>query len=167
MCILVDVNAFPTVFDTESIDHLEFRPVLEWVCLGKGKMVFGGTKYRDELRKVTKYLRILAELKRANKIVEINDQDVDTIQADVEGIIQHSDFDDPHLIAIIRASGCLLVCSRDKRAYQFLKNSDLYPKRFKRPKIYRGKSNKKLLNDKNIADCCKPAKKEPTLSSML
>ncbi len=49
MCIIIDVNALNEVFNTDSVNHLEFKPVRDWIIEGKGKVLYGGTKYRDEL----------------------------------------------------------------------------------------------------------------------
>jgi predicted nucleic acid-binding protein len=155
MCIVIDTNSFASVFDAKSDDHPEFRPVLNWITNGKGKIVYGGTKYRDELRAAQRYLGVFGELARARKVVEIPDVDVDREQERIENLVLHRDFDDPHIVAIVSVSRCKLVCSRDKRAYRFIKDVSLYPKAGMRPKIYSDSNNSDLLCDHNIADCCK------------
>ncbi len=67
MCIIIDTNAFAPVFDRTSQNHAEFKPVLDWIVSGKGKIVYGGTKYKLELGKAYKYLKLFAEFKKINK----------------------------------------------------------------------------------------------------
>ncbi len=156
MCIVIDTNTFSLVFSGRRDGHEEFRPVLRWIVSGKGKIVYGGSKYRGELRRAKRYLGIVSQFKKAGKVVEVNDQQVDARQRELEDSMQHRDFDDPHIIAIVIVSGCKLVCSNDSRAYRFVKMKELYPSRIQRPKIYRGKGNEDLLCDQNIADICRP-----------
>jgi hypothetical protein len=161
MCIVIDANTFAPVFDTRNQRHDEFKPVHDWIFVGKGKIVYGGTKYKEELRRAARYLKIFIELQKARKVVEVNDQDVDAKQAELEELITHKDFDDPHLIAIVIVSGVKLICSDDARAYPFIKDNTLYPRNIDRPRIYSRSSNQDLLTDANIADICKPASKPP------
>ena len=159
MCIVIDINFLSPLFNATDNEHNEFKPLLEWIIFGKGKLVYGGKKYKEELRETKKYFGLLIQLKKAGKIVEVDDEKVDQHQIKLSETEKHPDFDDPHLIAIIIVSGCKLICSLDKRAYVFIKNKDLYPAHFEKPKIYKGKSNAKLLSDKNIAAVCHPVSK--------
>jgi hypothetical protein len=90
---------------------------------------------------------------------EVDEKRVDEKQAELEKLVNHKNFDDPHIIAIIIVSGCQIICSTDDRAYPFFKMKELYPKNFTRPKIYSGLNNKDLLCDENIVDACKPCAK--------
>ena len=167
MCIVIDTNCFSYIFNKTDKSHKNFEPVYNWIIFGKGKLVYGGTKYKEELRKAKKYFGLLKRFKAANKIVKIDDKKVDAEYKKLEKI-KNADFDDPHLIAIIIESGCRLICSVDKRAYKFIKNKKLYPSSVKPPKIYKKESNKNLLADKNIAAICQPAKKpNKSISNML
>ncbi len=161
MCIVIDTNTFASVFDSESKDHFDFKPVLEWIVFGNGKIVFGGSKYRQELREAKKYLRIFLELSKKRKVVQIDDEKIDEVQSEIEKIVNDEKFNDAHIPAIIIVAGCRLICSGDKAAYQFLKRNDLYPKNVMRPKIYSKASNADLLTDKNITDACRPLLRLP------
>ena len=161
MCIVIDINTFASVFNPISQKHNQFKPVLEWIVCGNGKIVYGGAKYKNELKKVTKYHRILRLLKDVSKVIEINEQSVNITQERVADCLSHPDFNDQHIIAIIIESGCKLICSEDKKAHPFFKQKDLYPKHIDCPKIYSNSSHTKLLCDKNIADICKPCIKLP------
>jgi hypothetical protein len=161
MCIVIDTNTFASVFDRESEKHPDFKPVLDWIIFGNGKAVIGGSKYREELRRSHKYLRIFIELSKKRKVMSIDDESVDKIQVEIEKKHNDKGFNDPHIPAIIIASGCRLICSGDKVAYQFFKRKNIYPKNIVRPKIYSKASNADLLNDKNIVNACKPVMRLP------
>ena len=148
------MNVFASVFDPNSERHPEFKPVLNWILHNQGKIVYGGTKYKAELRKMTKYIKLLIELKNSGKVIEINDNIVDLEQMRIERMESNKDFDDPHIIAIICASGCRLICTNDNRSYRFLTNRKFYKKHQKRPKIYSSLRNKTLLTTKHIARIC-------------
>ena len=156
MCIVIDTNTFAAVFDRESQNHNDFRPVLDWIVYGNGKIVYGGTKYKEELRRARKFLGIISQLSKVSKVKEIPEAAVDARQREVESMVVHPDFDDPHLVAIIGVSGCRLICTGDFRAYRFLKSKSFYPKHVERPKIYRNAANQDLLCDDNIAEICRP-----------
>lgn len=156
MCIIIDTSAFASVFNPNSQNHNQFEPVLDWIVFGRGKIVYGGAKYLEELTRAQKYLRLFTELDRQGKIVHINDEEVDREQQRIEELIGDPDFDDPHLVAIVSVSRCNLICSEDRRAYPFLKDRQLYPKGCKPPKIYSSRKHKALLIDANIARVCMP-----------
>ena len=167
MCIVIDANTFSSLFKTNSSDHNDFHPVLEWICKGNGKIVYGGSKYNEELRSTKKYNKLFRLFDAQRKVVKINDQEVDNEQARLENLIDHRDFDDPHIIAIIIVSRCKIVCSKDASAYPFIKDKALYSRGFERPRIYSRSSNADLLCDKLIADCCKPTSKTKELNMLL
>ena len=121
---------------------------------GKGKLVYGGAKYRLELKKARRYLRLVNELRKARTAIEVDSQEVDTTQQEIEVFLEHKDFNDSHIVAIVIVSRCGLICSYDRKAHPFFKMSILYPKHFKRPKIYTGINCKDLLCDKNIVGVC-------------
>jgi hypothetical protein len=156
MCIVVDANCLAPVFKKFSMNHAEFKPVIDWVVDGTGKIVFGGTKYENELRG---YLGILAELSRVQKTVKISDEKVDDKAAWAAKQIKHKDFDDPHIVALLMVSGCRLICSLDERSHPYLKHKVFFNPASKRPKIYTDSKRAHLLMDKNIAEVCGPRSK--------
>ena len=157
MCIVIDIQCLSKVFNYSDNDHKEFEPVLNWIKTGKGKIVYGGTKYLDELAKTGKYLKILTLMKNYNKTITIENSLVDKRQEEIEAVVSPK-CDDPHIIAIVDVSGCKLLCSDDSRSFEFVKDKSLYEIN-KPPGIYSSKKNKSLLTDKYIANCCKPTKK--------
>ncbi|PWN63289.1 hypothetical protein [Chryseobacterium oncorhynchi] len=155
MCIIIDTNTLASVFDRESENHDSFAPVYNWIFTDKGKIVFGGTKYKAELKKSFRYLKLFGQLSRIRKTIEIDDDLVDNYQKELERKVVHRDFDDPHLVAILHISKCKLICTNEKRAVPYITNKDFYDKGFM-PKIYSRKSNSSLLNNNNIANICQP-----------
>lgn len=159
MCIIIDINTIPSVFSKSAEDHSEFEPVFKWIIEDCGFMIYGGTKFKSELSKLKKYLGFLLELKKMNKIRECSTEDVDKVQKDIKAIIPDEDFDDPHIAAIIKVTGCRLICTKDARSVKYIQDKKIYNKGFIIPKFYTGKRNKKILNPNNIPDKYKPIEK--------
>lgn len=159
MCLILDTNVFGAFFDPNNEKHHEFIPVFNWVVYGKGKLVYGGTKYKSEMKAAKKYIRFFASLQRAGKIVLVRDSDVDQREAELKRIEPSEDFDDPHLVAIVLASECKVICTNDKRALPYVKRKDFYKGKLKKPKIYQSTRNSSVLSDQNIASICMPCKK--------
>lgn len=158
MCLIIDTNVLGCVFNDKAPSHEEYKPVYEWIFLGKGKVIYGGSKYIDELKKAG-YLRIFILLGKMNKSIKLPDDRIDEIQQDLQSQVKDSDFDDPHIVSMVIHSKCRIVCTRDKRSLGFLKDQSLYPKTVRVPKMYCSKLNKDLLIDKNISEFCKPCPK--------
>lgn len=168
MCIVIDSNVIPCVFNSQASDHQEFRPVFAWIRQGRGKIVYGGTRYKKELSELRNYLGILAELKRKSKVViidEVNNISVDSVEDYLSQRIVRSDFNDHHIVAILIISGCKLVCSNDTgahaligvcfgRARALIKGISPCPGHVQTPKIYSNRTCAGLLCDRNIAKCC-------------
>lgn len=148
MCLVLDINVL-LVFQTDSAAHTEFAPVMNWVTRGAGFLVYGGTRYKQELARAAKYVPYFVELRRANRLREVNSGLVDSHQKTVESLAPAA-CDDPHIIAIFRVSGCRVFCSNDKRADEHTKNEQLYLPGQKPPSIYRGRKHRRLLCKKNI-----------------
>lgn len=152
MCIVIDTNVFGCVFNPSDSQHTEFLPVEKWVTQRDGFLVIGGTRYIDELRQSRAYLGVLTELSRKGRVKRVRDDIIDNECIILEALLKGSRCDDCHLIAIIRSSGCRLICSNDRRADEFLKNPKLYPKGQRPPSIYRYKSHSPLLCRRNIVN---------------
>jgi hypothetical protein len=158
MCIIVDTNVFSNVFDSTSKEHIEFKPVKDWIFEGNGMLVFGGSTFEREIF-VPKYRRLIIQLLIAGKAKRISTKDVDEHQIKVAKIIPDEEFDDKHLAALVRTCECKLICTKDTRSIPYLKDLRLYKKRSESPKFYTSKKNRDLLVTANIADCCKPSQK--------
>lgn len=158
MCIIVDTNTLASVFKKSSMGHPEFRPVFDWVLYGRGTLIYGGTKYFNEIKR-TSYLPLFVELNKKKKAKNIDQVAVDEKEAWAAGTVQDPGFDDPHLVALLLVSKSKLICSLDKRAYPFLRHDLFFNPASRKPKIYSRKENADLLTDANIADVCKPSVK--------
>lgn len=154
MCIVVDTCAFSSVFITTDKDHLDFKPIYDWLMNGDGKLVYGGKTYFKELETAHKFLKILTQLQRMGKTIKLPDKEIDDYEKKVKRKVNKKDFDDPHILSILAISNCKLVCTKDKRSMPYLKNLSLYPKKFIKPKIYSKKCNLNILCDDNIASIC-------------
>jgi len=155
MCGIIDTCVVAALLDKDNAEHANYVPVLKWILYGKGKMVYGGSTYKKELGELRRYLKLIAEVNRAGKIVPVEDAAVDQAEKHAKVIIPHKDFDDPHIAAIVAVSGCRVICTRDGRSIPHLKRKELYPKHIGVPRFYLSVRNKGLLNDGNLIDKCR------------
>lgn len=158
MCLVIDINAIGSVLNPNADKHSDFEPVFNWIRYGKGKIIWGGTTYRNELQN-GKYLKLLTRLGAKRKSVKIDHEKVDEIENQLKIECCDSkfrEFDDHHIVALIIASKCKLICTGDERADKFLKDSSLYPDDVEVPSIYRNASHKHLINDDKIVKVCDP-----------
>jgi len=166
MCVIIDMNTLSCVFNPKNKQYNEFKPVFDWIDKGEGRIVYGGSKYREELREMSNYLNFLKEYKKRNKdkVINVDDDKVDQEQQKVkkklEKINPNSDFNDTHIVAIIIVSGCRLVCSKNSDHYPFIKNRRLYPSKFGKTSIYRGYADKDMLLSRNVKRLCKRCREE-------
>lgn len=156
MCIIVDVNTIPVLFNADNKQHSEYRPVLEWIVADKGKIVYGGSKYKEELKELKGYFRFIKILEQAGKTHEVDDLKVNEAHEIIKTKQAKKEFNDPHIIAIISICGCKLLCSNDHASFPFIKKKEFYLNDQKPPAIYTRKDHKDLLIDDNIASCCRP-----------
>lgn len=145
MCIVVDINALALVFNEDSIRHSEFVHVKNWIEKRHGFLVFGGTKFKEELGKTYHYLRMIRFMKESGQAVAIRDDIVDAEEERVKALTKGKDCDDQHIIGLLCASKCPLVCSEDTRAYPYFSDRTLYPKKMDRVRIYSSSKNSSLL----------------------
>jgi len=156
MCVIIDSCCLAMVFDHDNSEHVRFVPVLNWIN-GKGCMVYGGTKYLEELRKLPRYLAIVVELRKLRRAIPICTEKVDAIAATLMTEYPDPQFNDPHIVALVIASGCAVVCTNDKKAISYLRRVDVFSKRgMGRPSVYRGhKSHHRLCSDSKIVGACR------------
>lgn len=147
MAIVVDINSLPAVFSESDARYSEFMHVKEWVTNGRGVLVFGGTHYKNELAKLPRYFALIRKLRDGGRAVGISDRAVDALENEVKASLMDSRCDDPHIIALLGASRCPLLCSVDARSYQYIKKRSLYPKGSPKVKIYSGSRNVSVLKD--------------------
>ncbi len=151
MCFVLDANSYHCMFNSDSNCYDDFKPLHDWL-FGKDRtsLVIGGTTYKKEIRKMKKYWELLKELKNMRLVSDIQDDKVDEEEKRIADRVNDKNFNDPHLIALLCVSRCVIFASKDKRAFPYVKMYRLYPKGY-RPKIYHNSNNAdKLLCDKNI-----------------
>lgn len=154
MCLVIDTCCLSMVFDPKNKNHRDYIPVLNWIN-GKGRMIYGGTKYNEELGKAARYLAFVTELSRKRRTIQIPNSTVDQIAAELKRKCPEAKFDDEHIVALVLASRCCVVCTNDSVAIAYLKSAELFPEG-SRPKIYRGRpSHKALCCDDNIVGLCR------------
>lgn len=146
MCIIVDVNCLSAVFDSTCAQHRDFSPVRDWIISSRrGYFVYGGTKFRSELKRAARLIPIINELHRAGRAISICDEAVDERERIVCERTRGTSCDDQHIIALVGVSRCPLVCTSDRRSHSFLKDRALYPRGVARPRIYSDAGNADLL----------------------
>ena len=160
MCVIIDTNVLTSVFLSTSQDHSEFEPVYDWIFDGKGKIVWGGSKYSKELQKHGRYyVKLFAALQNQRKVYQIPTDKVDETEAKLMHDFPDTKINDHHLAAIVINSKCHIICTNDKESYPFLKNPLVYPNGINKPKIYRSIQNVNLIDEHHIVECCKPSEK--------
>jgi predicted nucleic acid-binding protein len=153
--MLIDTNLIAVFFNKNNERHGIYKPVLEWFMTGKAKIVTGGGRYyqREIKERLVSYVPILTELSRLNKTHWFPDKDVDELVTHIESLESDSDFDDPHIVALLCISKAKIFCSEDERAFKFVKDKKFYPKGQETPKVLSLKTHAaslELLNDENI-----------------
>jgi hypothetical protein len=148
MCIVVDINALALVFNPDSSDR-GFAPIRAWIERGDGFLVYGGTRYKDELKGTERYLRLVRQLKTAGRAVAISDHEVDSHERIIQRMAGAAAKGDFHIVALLGISHCGLLCSKDKRSFSLVKDRTLYPKGAPRVRIYTSGKNIGLLRRTN------------------
>lgn len=144
--VLLDTNCFAHVFNRNDKKHDEFEDFLNWLCCGPGYLVYGGSKYINELKNAERYRKVFSILNSYNKAIVFNTVTVDNEQERIIHLVNDPDFDDPHLPAILIVAKCNVVCSVDSRCFPFLSRKDVYAGKVKCPKFYTGKRCSRLLS---------------------
>ncbi len=156
MCLVIDTCCIASLLNPHDRNHDQFTPVLAWIASGKGRMIYGGTKYARELRTLARYTPAIAEFTRSGRVVKLEDAQVDAVARRVRQLVNDRRMDDEHLIAIMIVSGCRVICTNDNRAIRYLKMRNLYAHhKRKRPRIYRSLRNAHLCSDANLIPACR------------
>jgi len=158
MCVVIDVCAIPAVFDTSNADHIELKPIYDWIRAGKGKMVYGGTTYTKELKRLPTFQAIIAAYEHAGKVYIVDKQSVDDVEKEIIGKIANPSFNDYHLAAILRVSKSRILCSKNSGHFVHIRNSVLYPQKMKKPYVYRNSRDIAILSQRDVVRCCGPCK---------
>lgn len=165
MSIVIDANQFSNFMNSKNdLEDLDFRPVYEWIRFGKGKIVYGGSKYREEVKARKDFGAFLFQMEHVGKAVGVKTEDVDSIEDVLERRYKRHDFDDHHIVSILLISECKLVLSQDNGLHDLIdecfgQNSrrfmnSLCPQRdLTKPKIYQNRNHRSLLRDENAVAC--------------
>ncbi len=122
MCLVIDTCCLISVFDSKDKSHSDFVPVLNWIYPpGKGRVIYGGSKYKTELSRIKSLLPLFAELNRMGRTVLCEDAEVDEVADALTAKVADSNFNDEHLTAIVIISLCYIFCTHDRTSLQFLK----------------------------------------------
>lgn len=154
MCIVIDINALAMVFNESHTKHADFLSVKKWIDERRGYVVYGGTKYKAELALTVRYMRLLRLLKDSGRAILIRDKAVDDIEIKVRNSVNGNQCDDQHIIALLGAARCNLLCSIDARSFKFIKDRTLYPKGAPIVRIYSSVRNVKLLKKSDPKKLC-------------
>jgi hypothetical protein len=125
---------------------------MQWVNSQKGAcFVYGGKKYKTEMRNMVKYLDLIDELKKLENLLRLKRTWWIEDAARLKGICNDTAFNDEHIVAILNVSGCKLVCTKDTSAMSYIKTKDFYSDK-KRPQIYSGARSKNVLKSIYIVE---------------
>ena len=149
------LRCIPSVFDQQCKEHSRFAPVLHWITFGRGRLIYGESKYKRELSKLPKYIPRIVELNRQGRLIELQGEAVDAAAMDAKAKVKSKKFNDEHIVGMVVVSGCRIVCTDDKESYPFLKRRDLYPKGVKLPKIYNGRRHATLCCNQYLVSICR------------
>jgi hypothetical protein len=103
------------------------------------------------MKKMLKYLKLVGELQKVGKFVEINGNMIDEYAVHLKKFCIDKAFNDEHLIAILNTSGCKLLCTKDIEAMPYVKRKEFYSDK-KSPQIYSGSRNRDMLNTTYIIE---------------
>ena len=153
MCVVIDINRLASVFNLGSADHADFAPLRKWVISGPGFMVFGGTKYLEELGERYKRLFVEHNKSRYGSFIVLRISLVDQKHRELcNSFPDLFDFGDPHddshIIAICKVSGTRIVCTNDKKCKEAIKSKSIFTKN--RPRLYSSDKNADLLKPDNV-----------------
>lgn len=109
MCVIVDANQSSLVFGSTVAD--DYKPVRKWIESGRGRLVYGGHKFKQELKAVTAAALTVQNWRQRGLAIEISEVALAAEVAVVVNLGTRSD--DPHVIALVRVSGARTVLTKD------------------------------------------------------
>jgi hypothetical protein len=153
MCLVIDASAMSRVFDNRNAEHHIFKPVAAWVLTGNGSVIYGGTKYLQELG-YGKYLALFQRLRKAKRAVLVDRKSVDDRAAALKIMVPEKNFNDPHIVALVGISRCCVVCTSDDKALPYIRRRELYPDGVRVPFVYNTLAAKKHCCNRHLVDIC-------------
>jgi hypothetical protein len=158
MCLIIDTCCLSKVFDPRNREHAPFAPILEWITVGRGRMIYGGTKYNEELCEARRFLGIVTELNRGGRAISLPLRQVDELAVATKSREPDRRFNDEHIVALVIASRCRLICTDDRQAIPYFKKREFYqPYNLSKPKIYSHRSHRAQCSDNYMVAICERA----------
>ena len=158
MCVIIDMNTLPAVFNSSDKKHAQFVPLLNHVNSRKSKITIGGSSYSAEIEKMPGLTKILAEMRRSKKLVIADSSKVDLLERQIAvkyPLAKFPDFNDKHIVALAAVTNAKVVCTIDKPLQKYLKQKTFYDKSSLRPKIYNEKTRASVLPNGQFKPTCK------------
>ncbi len=140
MCIIVDANRLGGLLADPA--DLDVAPIRKWLDEEAGVLVYAtGSRFADEIGH--RHKRKLADYVRAGRARHIPEE---RFADDERALEQRRDrrSDDPHVLALARASGARLLCTGDNDLIADFKNKKFIDE--PRGRIYSGAGNADLLS---------------------
>ncbi len=153
MCVVIDLNRISTVFNPQNSESGNFKKLKNWIVQGPGFIIFGGTRYLDELEAGP--INLINNLKdyRRESVVRLKRNLVDKEQTRISNEytecfnLENPKKDgDPHIVAICLVSKCRILCTEDRKCMNAIES--IYTKN--RPKFYSSDQNADLIRSENI-----------------
>lgn len=140
MLLIVDANCAGQALIADPIE--DFKPVMNSLLAGRRKLAIGGTKLKEEYRRIGPVWRFMRVLDQAGRSTLFSDKDIDS-----ESGILEKEFDlvsdDAHILALARVSSARLLCSWDQNLHADFCNAAIISK--PRGKVYQNAGHKHLL----------------------
>ena len=151
MCLILDANRFSVALATPPGPN--YRPILDWLTRANsaGMVVYGGTKFLQEIDRHDGARRWFLALQRAGRAKLIDQAKVDAEERAVRKL-ELCASDDEHLIALARTSGARVFCTEDTALWKDVHNPSLLAK--PRGRVYR---TRRLLG--HHAGCQRPPRR--------
>lgn len=131
MGVIIDANRAALAVNTPPDPAL--RHVVDWITT-KGCLVVGG-KLREELAKIAKFNVWMTQLKRAGRLEEINDAEVNATAERLAAEPKLLKSNDAHVVALALVSGVRVICTEDELLTQDINNAKVLKK--PRGKVFR------------------------------
>jgi predicted nucleic acid-binding protein len=144
LCIIIDASVAGLFF---RVPHdANYAPVWTWIERRDGKIVYGG-ELAGELNRLGSARRLLVELQRKGRAYLIQATRIQEEEKRVVGM-RNRRSDDPHVLALARASGARILCTDDDDLEADFKNVEIVPR--PRGKIYKNARHARLLGHNGI-----------------
>ena len=156
MCAILDNNTRDEVFGNTQTDR--GQAFYQWVNSGRGRLVIGGTRLREELggnRQHPGSLNFRKWLPTAIRLGRVAQPDDDAVVDETARALEASGIcrsDDPHILALAQHTGARLLYTNDQLLGYDLTNRAIIDG--VRGKIYPNTDYREFLNDRRNRRLC-------------